>query len=88
MTLWFGSHTGDVRLTELLYVVADVWPGIMSLYKFQCFVLAQVPYWRTQRCKLALSGDGDQREFGLETRVTTNGNLIIPEMFHSCALNK
>jgi len=32
--------------------------------------------------------DGDQREFDLETRVTTNGNLIIPEMFHSCALNK
>jgi len=32
--------------------------------------------------------DGDQREFDLETRVTTNRNLIIPEMFHSCALNK
>jgi len=32
--------------------------------------------------------DGDQREFDLEIRVTTNGNLIIPEMFHSCALNK
>jgi len=32
--------------------------------------------------------DEDQREFDLETRVTTNGNLIIPEMFHSCALNK
>ena len=34
------------------------------------------------------SGDGDQREFDLETRVITNGNIIIPEMFHSCALNK
>ena len=34
------------------------------------------------------SGDGDQREFDLETRVTTNGNIIISEMFHSCALNK
>ena len=33
-------------------------------------------------------GDGDQREFDLETRVTTNGNMIISEMFHSCALNK
>ena len=34
------------------------------------------------------SGDGDQREFDLETRVTTSGNIIISEMFHSCALNK
>jgi len=34
------------------------------------------------------AADGDQREFDLETRVTTNGNLIIPEMFYSCALNK
>jgi len=42
MLLWFGSHTGNARLTELLYIVVDVWPGIMSLYKFQCFVLAQV----------------------------------------------
>ena len=33
-------------------------------------------------------GDGDQREFDLETRVTTNGNIRISEMFHSCALNK
>ena len=33
-------------------------------------------------------GDGDQREFDLETRVITNRNIIIPEMFHSCALNK
>jgi len=32
--------------------------------------------------------DGDQREFDLETRVTTNRNRIISEMFHSCALNK
>jgi len=32
--------------------------------------------------------DENQREFDLETRVTTNGNLLIPEMFHSCALNK
>jgi len=32
--------------------------------------------------------DGDQREFDLETRVITNGNIIIPEMFHSYALNK
>jgi len=32
--------------------------------------------------------DGDQREFDLETRVTTNGNRIISEMLHSCALNK
>jgi len=33
-------------------------------------------------------GNGDQREFDLETRVTTNGNRIISEMLHSCALNK
>jgi len=32
--------------------------------------------------------DGDQREFDLETRVITNENIIIPELFHSCALNK
>jgi len=32
--------------------------------------------------------DGDQREFDLETRVTTNGNIIISKMLHSCALNK
>jgi len=32
--------------------------------------------------------NGDQREFDLETRVTTNGNRIISKMFHSCALNK
>ena len=37
---------------------------------------------------LVLDGDGDQREFDLETRVTTSGNRIISEMFHSCALNK
>jgi len=34
------------------------------------------------------TGDRDQREFDLETRVTTNGNIIISEMFYSCALNK
>jgi len=34
------------------------------------------------------TSDGDQREFDLETRVTTNGNIIISEMLHSCALNK
>jgi len=32
--------------------------------------------------------DGDQREFDLKTRVITNENIIIPKMFHSCALNK
>jgi len=32
--------------------------------------------------------DGDQREFDLETRVITNRNIIISEMFHRCALNK
>jgi len=32
--------------------------------------------------------DEDQRKFDLETRVITNENIIIPEMFHSCALNK
>jgi len=37
---------------------------------------------------LVLDGDGDQREFDLETRVTTSGNRIISKMFHSCALNK
>ena len=31
---------------------------------------------------------GDQREFDLETRVTTSGNRIISEMFYGCALNK
>ena len=34
------------------------------------------------------TSDGDQREFDLETRVITNENIIIPKMFHSCALNK
>jgi len=29
VTLWFGPHIGNARLTELLYVIADVWPGIM-----------------------------------------------------------
>jgi len=43
---------------------------------------------RTNRILRRILGDGDQREFDLETRVTTNGNLIIPKMFHSCALNK
>jgi len=38
--------------------------------------------------KPGLCIDGDQREFDLETKVITNGNIIIPEMFHSCALNK
>jgi len=38
--------------------------------------------------KRKFGGDGDQREFDLEIRVTTNGNLIIPEMFHSYVLNK
>jgi len=37
---------------------------------------------------LELHDDGDQREFDLKTRVITNRNLIIPEMFHSYALNK
>ena len=43
---------------------------------------------RPREAKVQQSGDGDQREFDLETKVITNGNLIIPEMFHSCALNK
>jgi len=43
---------------------------------------------RTGEGGLTGGSDGDQREFDLEIRVTTNGNLIIPEMFHSCALNK
>jgi len=42
VTLWFGSHIGNTRLTELLYVVVGVWPGIVSLYEFQCFILAQM----------------------------------------------
>jgi len=42
----------------------------------------------TQLMTSPAPADGDQREFDLETRVTANGNLIIPEMFHSCALNK
>jgi len=32
--LWFGSHTGNTRLTELLHVVMDIWPGIISPYEF------------------------------------------------------
>ena len=40
------------------------------------------------RARSSGNSDGDQREFDLETRVTTNGNRIISEMFHSCALNK
>jgi len=38
--LWFGSHTGNTRLKELLYVVVDIWPGIVSPYEFQYFILA------------------------------------------------
>ena len=34
------------------------------------------------------NADEDQREFDFETRVITNENIIIPKMFHSCALNK
>jgi len=45
VTLQFGSHTGNARLTELLYVVMDVWLGIVSLYEFQCFILAQMSYY-------------------------------------------
>jgi len=37
---------------------------------------------------VCLRADEDQREFDLETRVITNKNIIISEMFHSCALNK
>ena len=40
VTLWFGSHTGNARLTELLYIVADGWPSIMSPDEFQCLVLS------------------------------------------------
>jgi len=40
------------------------------------------------RTRWLKTADGDQREFDLETRVTTNGNIIISEMLHSCALNK
>jgi len=40
--LWFGSHTGNARFTEPLYIVADVWPGIMSPDEFQRLVLAQM----------------------------------------------
>jgi len=32
--------------------------------------------------------DGDQREFDHKTKVITNENRIISEMFHNCALNK
>ena len=52
-------------------------------------------YWNLLRCQWLSSisstphsADGDQREFDLETRVITNENIIIPKMFHSCALNK
>ena len=45
-------------------------------------------YYYATKCLFTLSADGDQREFDLKTRVTTNGNRIISEMFHSCALNK
>jgi len=50
------------------------------------------PEWletrRTEAVEIIVDGDGDQREFDLETRVTTNGDRIISEMSHSCALNK
>jgi len=42
MMLWFGSHTGNTRLIELLYIVTDVWPGIISPDEFQCLVLVQM----------------------------------------------
>ena len=32
MLLWFGPHTGDTRPTELLYVVMNIWSGIMSYF--------------------------------------------------------
>ena len=38
--------------------------------------------------RLCDDDDGDQREFDLKTRVITNENIIMPKMFHSCALNK
>jgi len=44
--------------------------------------------WLVQDYRALNAVDGDQREFDLETRVTTSGNRIISEMFHSCALNK
>jgi len=44
--------------------------------------------WLVQDYCVLNAVDGDQREFDLETRVTTSGNRIISEMFHSCALNK
>jgi len=44
--------------------------------------------WLVQDYRMLNVVDGDQREFDLETRVTTSGNRIISEMFHSCALNK
>ena len=34
VTLGFGPHIGNARLTELLYVITDVWLGIMSPYEF------------------------------------------------------
>jgi len=44
--------------------------------------------WNYEIHDKEMLADGDQREFDLETRMTTNGNIIIPEMFHSCVLNK
>jgi len=51
-------------------------------------VVNVVLHYKTHSERMLLAVDGDQREFDLETRVTTNGNLLIPEIFHSCALNK
>jgi len=39
-TVRFRVLTGNARLTELLYVIADGWPGIMSPDEFQCLVLS------------------------------------------------
>jgi len=38
--------------------------------------------------QLALALMGDLRELDLETSVKTNGKKQVPEMSHSCALNK
>ena len=36
-------------------------------------------------CRKFSSGvDGNQREFDLETRVITNGNIIIPDVLQLC----
>ena len=50
--------------------------GAARLFLYQVWKLHGLP-----TCVVSDRGDGDQREFGLETRVTTNGSNKTPRCF-------